>query len=217
MMHRRALWIVLAYVCAAVGQDPSGFSERAPRYKLQSSDTIQVQYRYTPEFNQTVVVQPDGTVSLQTAGAVKVSGLTTEAAAAAIATASKSRLRDPEVNIILVDYVKPYIVVAGEVGKPGRVEMRGRISVVEAIALAGGFKDSARNSRVLLLRKTSDDVAQVRVLDLKKLMSAGMLQEDFDLQSGDMLVVPKSRMVKVEEYVRIGSLGIYALGFALAH
>ena len=144
-MSKHALWIfvVALWVQAAVAQAP-GFSERAPRYKLQSSDTIQVQYRYTPEFNQTVTVQPDGYISLQAAGQVKVSDMTAESAAAVIAKASSARLRDPEVNVVLVDYVKPYVVVAGEVTKPGRVELRGQVSVVEAIALAGGFKESAK-------------------------------------------------------------------------
>lgn len=213
--HALSIFVVALGIQAAVAQAP-GFSERAPRYKLQSSDTIQVQYRYTPEFNQTVTVQPDGYISLQAAGTVKVSEMTADSAAAVIAKASSARLRDPEVNVVLVDYVKPYVVVAGEVTKPGRVELRGQVSVVEAIALAGGFKESAKNSHVLLLRKSSGDLAEVKVVDMRKLMSDSMLQEDFLVQSGDMLVVPRSRLGKIEQYVRIGSLGIYALGYALA-
>ena len=57
---------------------PGGFSERDPRYRLQPSDVLEVHYRYTPEFDQTVTVQPDGFVTLQIVGDLKLQGLTLE-------------------------------------------------------------------------------------------------------------------------------------------
>ena len=58
----------------ASGQAPT-FAERDPRYRLQPTDTIEVRYRYTPEFDQTVSIQPDGFVILQIVGDLKLQGL----------------------------------------------------------------------------------------------------------------------------------------------
>src|ERR1700739_2904086 len=90
-----------------------------PRYMLHAGDVITLDYRYTPEFNQTVTIQPDGYVSLDIVGEVKVSGLTLEEAHDQIATAASSRLNHPELTLTLKDFQRPYIVVAGEVVRPG--------------------------------------------------------------------------------------------------
>jgi polysaccharide biosynthesis/export protein len=121
------------------------FADRDVRYRLQPNDVIEIQYRYTPEYNQTGSVNPDGFVSLQLLGAVKLAGLTLDEARAALVAQASTRLRDPEISIILKDFEKPHFVVIGEIAAPGRFELRGRTSAVEAIALAGGFSRPARN------------------------------------------------------------------------
>src|ERR1039458_7785354 len=64
----------MIFAAAAVGQTGS-FAERDTRYRLQPTDVVEVHYRYSPEFDQTVTVQPDGFVNLQIVGDVKVQGL----------------------------------------------------------------------------------------------------------------------------------------------
>src|SRR5262245_36906072 len=83
------------------------------RYKLVPGDVIDIAYRYTPEFNQTVTVQPDGYVSLQVVGDLKIGGLTLEEARAKIAEKATVRLKDPELNLFLREFQRPYIVVSG--------------------------------------------------------------------------------------------------------
>src|SRR5689334_16236355 len=90
------------------------FSEREPRYQIQPSDTIEIHYRYSPEFDQTVTVQPDGFVDLRLVGELKVQGLTVDQAKAAIVKKASERLRDPEVAVELKDFEKPYFTVGGE-------------------------------------------------------------------------------------------------------
>jgi len=203
--------LLLMSFCFGYPMQNGGFAERDPRYRLQPEDKIEVQYRYTPEYNALAAVQPDGYVGMPLIGEVKLSGLTLEEAAAAIRQKAGQRLNDPEVIVLLKEYIKPFFTVAGEVAKPGRIELHGPVTLVEAIALSGGFKDSAHRTQVLLLRKSSNETAQVRIYDLRKMMSPKGILEDVTLMSGDMLVVPRNFVSKIEPYVRISEAGLYGI------
>ena len=136
-------------------------------------------------------------------------------AAAAIADKAGKRLQNPEVTVTLKEFVRPFFTVAGEVNHPGRFDLRGRVSAVEGIAVSGGFKESSKRSTVILLRRTGADLAEVKVLDLKRLMSAASIEEDLTLRSGDLLVVPQNAISRLEPFMRIGNTGLYGLGLAL--
>jgi polysaccharide export outer membrane protein len=213
---KTALIIFLALsVPALFGFAEETFSERDPRYRIQPSDVIEVQYRYTPEYNHTVTIQPDGFASLQFTGDVKIAGLTVEQAAAEIAKKASERLQNPEVTVTLKEFIKPYFTVAGEVNHPGRFDLRGHVSAIEGIAMSGGFKDSSKRTTVILLHQASPELAEVKVLDLRRLMSANAIEEDTTLRSGDLLVIPQNRISKIEPLMRIGQTGLYGLGLAL--
>jgi polysaccharide export outer membrane protein len=190
---------------------PAGFATRDARYKLQSDDVVEVRFRYTPEFNAVATVQPDGFISLQVAGDVHVGGLTLPEAEAVIAKQASARLKAPDVTVLLKDFVKPHFVVAGEVAHPGTFELHGNIGLVQAIAMSGGFRDSAKRTKVVLVRKVNADYARVNVYDMRKLMQPGGIQEDVTIQPNDMIVVPRNRIGKLEPYLRISSLGLYGL------
>jgi polysaccharide biosynthesis/export protein len=200
-----------AFAAAAHGQ--SQFSEHNPPYRLQSGDTIEVQYRYTPEYNGTAVVQPGGYVNLPLTGDIKVQGLTVIEAQGAITEKATERLNRPEVTVLLKDYVHPYFVVAGEVGHPGRFEMHGDVTAMEAIAMSGGFKDSSKHSQVVLVRKYNKEMAEVTVIDMKAMQRKKGIAEDPLLQPGDMLMVPQNNVSKMERYVRWAGTGMLGLTF----
>lgn len=193
----------------------AGFATREQRYRIQPNDVVEVQFRYTPEYNYAGTVQPDGFIALQVVGDVKVAGLTLDEASAAIARQANARLRDPEVTVLLKDFVKPHFVVAGEVNKPGTYDLRGEVTAVQAIAMSGGFKDNSKRSQVVLLRKVSANYAEVKVLNLKQLMSPGKIREDILIHPDDMLVVPQNKISRVEPYMRLGSMGLYGLALGL--
>ena len=141
--------LFLSLVCAGAALSQSGatFAERDRVIASSPTDVVEVHYRYTPEFDQTITVQPDGFVNLQIVGDLKLQGLTLDQVKAAILEGASRRLKDPEITLVLKDFEKPYFVVGGEVANPGKFEMRGRVSAVQAIAMAGGFKTLARNTR----------------------------------------------------------------------
>src|SRR5436305_8648618 len=76
------------------------------RYRLQPGDVLEVQFRYSPEFNQTVTVQPDGYVSLEIGGDIKVAGMTVEQTRLAILKKASGRLQDPVAAVILKEFQK---------------------------------------------------------------------------------------------------------------
>ncbi len=194
---------------------PAGFSERDQRYRIQPNDTVEVQFRYTPELNFTATVQPDGYVSGQAAGDVSIGGLTVAEASTAIRTKAAARLKDPEVTVLLKDFVKPHFVVAGEVNHPGTYDLRGDVGIIQAIAMSGGFKDTAKRTQVVLVRKANAEYAEVKVFDMNKRMSPQEIREDITLRPDDMLVVPRNRISKIEPYLRFSSLGVYGLTMGL--
>src|SRR5436190_18389002 len=155
------------------------------RYRLQPGDVLEVQFRYSPEFNQTVTVQPDGYVSLEIGGDIKVAGMTVEQARLAILKKASARLQDPVAAVILKEFQRPYFVVAGEVAAPGKIEMRERVTAIQAIMLAGGLKEGAKASQVVVFRKLNSDLAEVKLLNLKSIRRTSDLENDLTLQPGD--------------------------------
>jgi polysaccharide export outer membrane protein len=179
------------------------------RYLLEPGDVLDIQYRFTPEFNQTVTVQPDGYVSLVMGGDLKVAGLNVEQARQAILRRASTRLREPVATIILKEFQKPYFVVAGEVAQPGRIEMRQRVTAIQAIMLAGGMKETARSSQVVVFRKINTDMAEVKLLNLKSIRRTSDLENDLTLQPGDMVFVPRDKISKIERFMKLASVAAF--------
>jgi polysaccharide export outer membrane protein len=111
------------------------------------------------------------------------------------------------------DYQKPYFIVGGQVSKPGKFDWRGDVTVTEAIAIAGGFDDTAKHSQVLMFRRISNDWAEAKLINVKHMLNTRNLYEDPLLQPGDMLYVPKNTLSKVKPFLPIPSLGLYSSQF----
>ena len=191
-------------------QTPQLRTPAAPeRYVLHPGDVLDIQYRYTPEFNQTVTVQPDGFISLEIGGDMKVSERNLEQVRNIILAKARTRLASPELIVVLKEFQKPYVMVAGEVALPGKLEMREKLTALQAVLLAGGFKDSAKSSQILVFRKLNNDMAEVRTLNFKSLKRTSDLENDLTLQAGDMILVPRNRISKIERYVRLASLATF--------
>ena len=201
--------LILLTTAHVFGQ--AALETRDGRYRLQSEDKIEVLYRYTPEYNATAVVQPDGFISLPLIGEVKAASLTLEQITVEVRARAIERLADPEVTVVLKDYLKPYFAVSGEVSHPGRFDMRGNVGLIEAVAMAGGVKDSAKRTQVLLVRKTGGGMSEMRVLDLRKMMSRSNIREDVEVRPGDMIIVPRNALTRIEPYVRMGELALTSI------
>jgi polysaccharide export outer membrane protein len=204
--------IVFAFPLAALAQvqtPPRLTTVTEERYRLQPGDVLEVQFRYSPEFNQTVTVQPDGYITLEIAGDLKVAGFTIDQTREAVLRQARTRLQDPVATVLLKEFQRPYFVVSGEVNAPGKVEMRQRVTAIQAIMLAGGMKETAKSSQVVVFRAINSDMAEVKLLNLKSIKKTSDLENDLTLQAGDMVYVPRDKLSKVERYMKIASIAAF--------
>jgi len=183
--------------------------ERHPLYRLRPSDVVEISFTVAPEFNQTLTVQPDGYITLKDAGMVQVEGLNLAEFAAAVQKAYQGYLHDPQVAVSLKDFERPCFIVGGEVGRPGKYELRSDTTVAEAVQIAGGLTQQARHSQVVLFRRVNDDLVETRLLNLKQMLKQSHLQEDAHLQPGDMIFIPQNTISKIARYLSKPSVSMY--------
>jgi len=186
-----------------------GFRDRYPRYKIGAGDQFDVNFDLSPEFNQTVTVQPDGYVTMRGVGDLHVQDLTVPELTQTLRTVYGKILNDPILSVVLKDFEKPYFIADGQVGKPGKYELRGDLTLTEAIAMAGGFQDTAKHSQVLLFRKVNDQWTEAKIFNVKQMQKSGNLKEDPMLHPGDMLFVPKNAFSKFKQFIPTGNVGTY--------
>ena len=214
---KKSLFLLIAICFLTSASAAIAQQQRAPRlttvteerYRLQPGDVLEVQFRYSPEFNQTVSVQPDGYISLEIGGDLKVAGLTVEQTREAILKRASARLQDPVATIVLKEFQKPYFVVSGEVNTPGKIEMRERVTALQAIMLAGGMKEGANSGQVVVFHGINSDTAEVKLLNLKSIRRTSDLENDLTLQPGDMVFVPRDKISKIERFMRLASVAAF--------
>lgn len=199
----------------AIPQSPLSGDESATdpwtsgRYRLTPSDVLELTFPHVPEFNQTVTIQPDGYVTLQGVGDVRVQGRTLPQLQQTLYDAYEPILRQPAFTIVLKEFDKPFFIVAGEVKTPGKYELRGALTVIQALAVAGGFTGQAKHSQVVLFRRFTDETLEVKEINVKAMYAHRDLQEDHVLRPGDTLLVPKNLLSRIAPFIPTPGLGLY--------
>ncbi len=174
--------------------------QRYPRYVVQLSDVLLLSFPLSPEFDQSVTVQPDGYVSLKNSGSLHAQGLTVPELIGELKKAYAGVLHEPIINVDLVDFQKPFFTVSGQVGKPGQYELRADITVAEGLAVAGGMTPTAK-TQVFLFHRTSQDWFEVRQVNMKDILNGKNVNEDATLKPGDMIYVPEKFIASFRKYV----------------
>jgi polysaccharide export outer membrane protein len=187
---------------------------RNPRYKLQIADELEIDFPLTPEYNQDVTIQPDGYINLQGLEDMHVEGMTTSELVNALKAAYAALLNDPVITVKLTIFERPYFVAAGEFTAPGKIELKGTVTLLQAVAMAGGIKEGGSRSQVVLFRRTSNDWVEVKKLNLKKIASSQRLGEDLQVMPGDLLFVPRGRLAKMDKIIARASMGLYLNPFS---
>jgi polysaccharide biosynthesis/export protein len=188
--------------------DRPALQHRHPRYKVSRDDTMSVSFPLVPEFNQKVTVQPDGYITLQNVGSVFVLGMTVPEVVETLKKTYSKVLHDPIIDVDLTDFQKPFYVVSGQVGKPGQFELRHDTTVSEAIATAGGFLPTAK-TQVFVYHRVDAGWVEVKKLSLKDLLNGKNVNEDIQMQPGDMVFVPEKFITNFRKYVPY-TVGLYA-------
>ena len=194
---------------ATVDESGPSLHKRNWRYRINPSDILELTFALTPEFNQTVTVQPDGYITLRVVGDLSAEGQTLPELTESIKTAYSKILQDPMITVDPKDFEKPYYTVGGQVGKPGKFDWRNDVTLTQAIAIAGGFTDASKHSQVLLFRRVLDEWTEARIINVKKMWNSRDLREDPELKPGDMLFVPKNAFSKIKPFLPTSSVGTY--------
>jgi polysaccharide export outer membrane protein len=132
-------------------------------YRLGPEDVIDVFVWKEPELSTTVTVRPDGKISLPLAGEIEMTGKTASQLQQEIAQRLQKYIDQPVVNVMVKQINSLKISVLGEVRKPDVYRIRNRVTVLDAIAMAGGFTDLARPTRVVVLRNSVGGPVRIKV------------------------------------------------------
>jgi polysaccharide export outer membrane protein len=187
--------------------DRPALQHRNPRYQVMRDDVLSVSFPVAPELNQKIVVQPDGYVTLESLGSIYIQGMTVPEIVDTLKKAYSKILHDPIIDVALIDFQKPYFMVSGQVGKPGQYDLRHDTTVSEAIAVAGGFLPTAK-TQVFVYHRISSGWLEVKKLSLKDLLNGKNVNEDIQMQPGDMVFVPEKFITNFKKYVPYNA-GLY--------
>src|SRR5262249_36836625 len=113
-------------------------------------------------------------------------------------------------TIVLKDFDRPFFIAAGEVGHPGKYELRSDVTVTEAVAIAGGFTSRSKHSQIVVFRRLTDDIVEAHIVNVNNLIKHRNLDDNILLQPGDMLFVPQNLISKIRQYMPASSLSLYA-------
>ncbi len=172
-------------------------------YKIQQGDKLSIKFFTNPDLNEpSLVVRPDGFISLQIIDDIRAEGLTAAELKQKLEKAYDETLLTPIITVSVIDFVAPHIFVSGFVTKPGRYELRDAKTLMEAIVIAGGFTRDANRKMVIHARPDNAGDWKIQSADVSDILSRkGSTEKDLMLQSGDYIYIPESRMSKFNRTV----------------
>ncbi|ADG10339.1 polysaccharide biosynthesis/export family protein [Caulobacter segnis] len=183
------------------------------RYRIGPGDELSVRFVINPDLNATVVVGPDGRGVFPLISAQDVAGLTAEEANALLSRAYATVLRAPQVETLVAGYGASQIYVGGEVRDAGVKTIKGRLTVAQAVMSAGGFQETARTGRVVVIRqRPGDPRLLMRTIDVRDNLN-GRGGDDFAVLPGDLIFVPRSAITEVNRFVRQYVTGVLPFNF----
>ncbi|UCE59455.1 MAG: polysaccharide export protein [Phycisphaerales bacterium] len=178
---------------------PPDAAETDSPYLLAPGDRIEVKFPYKSDLNESLVIRPDGFVSLQLIGEVRAGGLTPAALGRAINEAYQEWIRNPHAAVIVREFAAQRVYVGGEVRNPGSIELTGPLTCLQAVFSRGGADSTANVQQVLLIRQLEGDAASVYALDLRDVMHGEVA--DVYLRPYDVVYVPRTVIAEIGEFV----------------
>lgn len=182
----------VGYLTGVVGE---GF------YTLGRDDVIQIDVRNQPEFSGAFVIGFDGRIQYNYLGDIPIAGMTKYEVQQVLEQMLQQYIRVPQVNVMILAYNSKVVYVIGEVANQGKFIMRGdAIKLREAILAAGLPTGNAALGRVHVIKPDLEH-PQVRVLDVKRILYKGQLEDDIDVHTGEIVVVPSTVWSKVNGFL----------------
>jgi len=198
---------VQAEAASAQAENPRASAEPARAfvpdmvYRLGFGDVIDVKFLGSPEYNETVSIRPDGRISLQGVGELDALGLSPAELDAVVTQAYGQLLVDPDVTVIVREFGGQKCYVAGEVDRPGSMDVAKGMTMLRAIAAAGGPKKSAKMGSVILIRLDREQRAEATRIDLSYTSMQGGIENDLPVMGNDIIFVPRTFIADVNAFV----------------
>ena len=171
-------------------------------YLVGPGDVLEIKVWRHSDLDITAVVRPDGKISFPLVGNVNVCDLTTDDVEKAIESGLSATLNQPKVNVNVRSFQSKKIFVLGEVNKPGVYPFEGRVTVLDALSKASGYKsDTAALKSVMVIRKGYSSKPEVLRLNVYEVIAKGRFSQNIYLQPYDIIFVPKSFIANVNTFV----------------
>ena len=157
-------------------------------YRLVTGDKLRIEVYKDAQLSQSLQIRPDGKITLPLLGDVPAAGKTSLELRDAIAVSLKEYITNPVVTVIVVETMPQTIHVMGEVNAPGPQTLSGPLSILQALAAAGGFKDFANQKDIRILRKSGASLTTTLRFNYKDAIKGSA--PPLMLQAGDVVIVP---------------------------
>lgn len=159
-------------------------------YVIGANDVLAINVWKEPDVSRSVPVRSDGKISLPLVGELQAGGQTPQQLEQEIAKRLASYISEPEVTVIVTDSKSQKINILGMVARPGAFLLTSSTTVLDAIAMAGGFKDFAKQKSIYVLRQDADGKQQRLSFNYKDVIKGKNIEQNIRLQAGDTVVVP---------------------------
>jgi len=169
---------------------PPGVPAHDNSYVIGVDDVLTVNVWKEAEISRSVPVRSDGKISLPLVGELQATGLTPVKLEQDIADRLKNYISEPEVTVIVQQINSQKFNVMGQVAKPGSYSLASATTVLDAIAVAGGFRDFAKRKSTYVLRQNSDGTQTRLPFNYKEVIKGQNLSQNIRLQPHDTIVVP---------------------------
>jgi protein involved in polysaccharide export with SLBB domain len=207
----KMLLLFLLPACATVpNPTPHVIEQRdrvsAQEYTIQAGDQLDIKFFYNPELNELVTVRPDGRIALQLVKEIDAAGKTPAQLTDLLVGKYSPQIKNPEITVLVRSFGTQKVYVDGEVFKAGMVALTEPMTALQAIAQAGGFRDTAKRSEVVLIRKGADNKRITMTMNMENAIDGSDRAQDLLLLPYDIVYVPKSNIANVnlwvEQYIR---------------
>lgn len=190
--------------CAGIpegGNNPPATMAEPESYRIGVGDTVSVHVWRNPELSRSIVVRPDGYISMPLMGDVDAEGMRPEELAQEITTGLSEVIRNPEVTVVVDSPVsaeyRNRVRITGQVGQPISVPYRQGMTVLDLVLEAGGLTPFAAGDRAVMHRQTGEEYESFD-LDLQAILEDGDMRTNYTVQPGDVVSVPRKSLLRGE-------------------
>ena len=159
-------------------------------YVIGANDVLGINVWKEPDITRSVPVRSDGKISLPLVGELQAAGQTPRQLEQEITKRLQSYISEPEVTVMVTDSKSQKVNILGMVARPGAYLLTSSTTLLDAIAMAGGFKDFAKQKSIYVLRQSPDGTEKKIPFNYKDVIKGKNPDQNISLQAGDTVVVP---------------------------